>query len=213
MHPGAFCWFDLKTRDLPATSAFFSAALGWKIAMDPDDWRRATKIAVDGQWIGGVSDLANPIYPPDTPPHIASYLLVDDVDARTAAVQRAGAEVVVPPSDVVDQGRLATVVDPFGAAVTLWQAGAFEGWTHAPVRMIHFGNRPDDARRFYADLLDVRAEFAAGAVGWEVAVGVPDLAEVAGRVAAVGAGTCTWADSTALRLTDPQGLRLTVVRP
>ena len=113
---GEFCWVDLKTRDVPATAAFFSAALGWTFAVDPDDWRQATKIAVDGQWVGGVSDLASPVYPPGTPPHIASYLAVDDVDARTAAARQAGAEVVVPPSDVADQGRLASVVDPFGAA-------------------------------------------------------------------------------------------------
>jgi predicted enzyme related to lactoylglutathione lyase len=212
---GEFCWFDLKTRDVPATSAFFSAALGWKIAVDPGDWRQATKIAVDGRWIAGVSDLASPIYPPDTAPHIASYLAVHDVDASTAAAQRAGAEVVVPPSDVADQGRLATLVDPFGAAVTLWQAGAFEGWLGAPpppARMRYRGDRPAEARRFYEAVLGVRAEFAAGAAGWEVAVGGPDLADVAQRVATVGEGSCTWADSTELHLTDPQGLRLAVVR-
>jgi predicted enzyme related to lactoylglutathione lyase len=210
---GEFCWFDLKTRDVPATSAFFSAALGWKIAVDPDDWRQATKIAVDGRWIGGVSDLASPIYPPAAPPHVAAYLAVDDVDASTAAAQRAGAEVVVPPSDVADQGRLATVVDPFGAAVTLWQAGAFEGWlgtASPPARMRHFGEQPSEARRFYEG---VRAEFTTGTPGWEIVVGMPDLAPVARRVTALGAGTCEWtADSTELGLTDPQGLRLAVVR-
>jgi uncharacterized protein len=215
---GEFCWVDLKTRDVPATAAFFSAALGWTFAVDPDDWRQATKIAVDGHWVGGVSDLASPIYPPDTPPHIASYLAVDDVDVRTAAARQAGAVVIVPPSDVADQGRLATVVDPFGAAVALWQAAGFAGWTHepgtpaTPVRMVHVGDRPAEARRFYEDVLGLRAGaagFAAGpAATWEVAVGVPDLTVVAQRVA-----TSTWvADSTALRLTDPQGLRLVVVR-
>lgn len=212
-----FCWLDLKTRKPSATAAFFAAALGWEFAADPDDWRQATKIAADGRWIGGVSDLASPIYPPATPPHIASYLAVDDVDARTAEAQRAGAEVVVPPSDVVDQGRLSTVVDPFGAAVSLWQAGAFRGWvdtTPPPVRMRHVGGWPAEARRFYEGVLGVRAEFAAGAPGWEVVVGVPDLALVAKRVAALGAGTCEGtADPAELRLTDPQGLRIAVAAP
>ena len=216
MQSGEFCWFDVKTRDVRATSVFLAAALGWKIAVDPDDWRRhAIKIALDGRWIGGVSDLANPIYPPDAAPHIASYLAVDDVEARTAAVRRAGAEVVVPPSDVADQGRLATVVDPFGAAVTLWQPGAFAGWPDTappPARMRHLGDRPADAERFYADALGVRAQFGAGPAGWEVVVGVADLELVAQRVAACGAGTCERL-SAELRLTDPQGLRLAVARP
>jgi uncharacterized protein len=208
---GEFCWFDVKSRDVQATSAFFSAALGWKIAVDPDDWRQATKIAVDGRWIGGVSDLASPIYPPDVPPHIASYLAVDDVDARTAAARQAGAGIVVPPSDVADQGRLATLVDPFGAAVTLWQPGAFEGWpatTPPPARMRHIGDRPAEAQLFYEEVLGVRAEFAAGVAGWEVVVGVPDLQ----LVAAAAAGAYEWsADSTELHRTDPQGLRIVVV--
>jgi predicted enzyme related to lactoylglutathione lyase len=212
---GEFCWFDVKTRDVLATSAFFSVALGWKIAVDPDDWRQATKIAVDGRWIGGVSDLASPIYPPDAAPHIASYLAVPDVDAHTAAAQQAGARVVAPPSDVADQGRLATLVDPFGAGITLWQAGAFAGWpdgSQAPARMRHLGDRPDEARRFYADLLGVRAEFATGPAGWEVAVVAADLALVAQRVSELGAGRCEWsADSTRLRLVDPHGMRIAVV--
>ena len=215
---GEFCWIDLKTRDVPATAAFFSATLGWTFVVDPDDWRHAAKIAADGRWIGGVSDLASPIYPPDAAPHVASYLAVDDVDSRTAKAQRAGADVVVPPSDVADQGRLAAVVDPFGAGVALWQPAAFAGWTHepgtpsTPVRMVHVGDRPAEARQFYEHVLGLRAGtagFASGpAATWEVAVGVPDLAVVAQRV-----GTSTWvADSVELHLTDPQGLRLMVVR-
>jgi hypothetical protein len=218
---GEFCWIDLKTRDVPATAAFFSAALGWTFAVDPDDWRQATKIAVDGRWIGGVSDLASPVYPPGTPPHIASYLTVDDAEARTAAARQAGAEVVVPPSDVADQGRLAAIVDPFGAAVALWQPGAFGGWTHeprtpfAPARPLHLGDRPGEARRFYEHVLGVRvgaAGFASGTVAvWEVTVAAPDLAVVAERTRAFGAGTCSWeAGSAVLHLTDPQGLRIAV---
>jgi uncharacterized protein len=220
---GEFCWIDLKTRDVPATAAYFTAALGWTFAVDPDDWRRATKIGLDGRWIGGVSDLASPIYPPGTPPHVASYLAVDDVDARTAAAQQAGAEVVVPPSDIADQGRLATIVDPFGAAVALWQARAFGGWTHgpgtpfAPARLLHLGDRPGEARRFYEHVLGVRVGAAGFAIGsaavWEVIIGVPDLAVVAERARSLGAGTCTWdTGSAVLHLIDPQGLRIAVSR-
>jgi predicted enzyme related to lactoylglutathione lyase len=79
------------------------------------------------------------------------------------------------------------------------------GWTFAV-------DRPAEARQFYERVLGLRAGtagFAAGpAATWEVVVGVPDLAVVAQR-----AGTSTWvAASTELRLTDPLGLRLTVVR-
>ncbi|MGY0059243.1 VOC family protein [Streptomyces sp. LZ34] len=92
-----FCWMDLKTRDLPGTAAFFSAVLGWQFAVDEDDWRRAVKTAVDGHRIGGVSDLANPVYPPDTPAHIAYYLAIGDIGRGTEAATANGASLVVPP--------------------------------------------------------------------------------------------------------------------
>ncbi|WP_046472383.1 hypothetical protein [Allosalinactinospora lopnorensis] len=50
---------DLKTRDIPGTTDFFSAVLGRRFAVDEDDWRRATFISVGGYRIGSVSDLAN----------------------------------------------------------------------------------------------------------------------------------------------------------
>lgn len=43
-----FCWMDLKTRAMPGTAASFSSALGWRFAVDEDDWRKATKTTADG---------------------------------------------------------------------------------------------------------------------------------------------------------------------
>ncbi|WP_328349396.1 hypothetical protein OG800_01775 [Streptomyces sp. NBC_00445] len=99
-----FCWMDLKTRDLPGTAAFFSTALGWRFAVDENDWRKAIKFVANGYQIGSVSDLANPVYPPGTPAHIAYYLAVDDVDRRTEAATANGARLVLPPSEAGDQG-------------------------------------------------------------------------------------------------------------
>lgn len=83
--PDAFCRLDLKTRDAGGAAAFFSAVLGWRSAVDEDDWRRATMIAVAGRPLGTVGDLNAPIYPPGTPPHIAYYLRTADVDGGAEA--------------------------------------------------------------------------------------------------------------------------------
>ncbi|MFE7767039.1 hypothetical protein [Streptomyces sp. NPDC057438] len=56
-----FCWMDLKTRDPAGTATFFSKTLGWRFAVDEKDWRKATRITVQGHLIGSVSDLANPV--------------------------------------------------------------------------------------------------------------------------------------------------------
>ncbi|GAA3634450.1 hypothetical protein GCM10022267_21400 [Lentzea roselyniae] len=142
---------DLKTHDPAGTAAFFSQSLGWHFAVDEDDWRKATKISVDGHLIGGVSDLSNPVYPPDTPDHIAFYLAVDDVDRRAEAAVANGARLVVPPFEAGDQGRMATLVDPFGAAVSLWQARTFTGWKVPPGRMVLACDQPDEAPALLPD--------------------------------------------------------------
>ncbi|MGW0909593.1 VOC family protein [Streptomyces sp. NPDC002853] len=218
---------DLKTRDPAATAAFFSATLGWRFAVDETDWRKATKIDVDGHLIGGVSDLANPVYPPGTPAHIAYYLAVEDVDRRTEAATKHGARLVVPPFDAGDQGRLATLVDPFGAAFSLWQSNRFTGWTlpsrlaGAPHRLILACDQPDDAQRFYEETTGTllsRADFVAAGSGsgasaprWELVVGVDDLDAVIARARDHGDDPrpSIWSEETGrhcVRLSSPEGL-------
>ncbi|MEU5345043.1 MULTISPECIES: VOC family protein [unclassified Streptomyces] len=188
-----FCWMDLKTRDLPGTGEFFSKALGWRFAVAEDDWRRATGITAGRHRIGGVSDLANPTYPPGTPAHIAYYLAVDDVDRRAEAATANGARLVVPPFDAGDQGRIATLIDPVGAAFSLWQPYGFAGWSfpagsaRLPHRMVLACEQPDLARDFYRGTTGaplVHADFrtayepAAAAPRWELEIGVEDAGPV-----------------------------------
>lgn len=227
-----FCWMDLKTLDLPGTSAFFSAALGWRFAVDEEDWRRATKIAVGGHRIGSVSDLSSPVYPSETPAHIAFYLSVDDVDRRVDAATANGARLVVPPFDAGDQGRIATLIDPTGAAFSLWQPHRFAGWgfpqglAGAPYRMVLACAQPDQARRFYhettgsplvcADFIGADADGPlASTPQWELAVGVDDLESVVARVRDHGGGLVTRSEGVghlAGRLCSSEGLAVQVRR-
>ncbi|EFE67429.1 hydroxylase [Streptomyces viridosporus ATCC 14672] len=225
---GEFCWMDVKTRDLPGTAAFFSKALGWRFAVDEEDWRRATKISAGGHRIGGVSDLAHPVYPPGTPAHIAYYLAVDDVDRRVEAATADGARLVVAPFDAGDQGRTATLVDPVGAAFSLWQPRRFTGWgfpprsAGVPQRMVLACDRPERARDFYRKALDVRparADFvtapgpAASAPRWELAVGVDDPDGVVARAGGLGPGAVLRSEEggrPVVRLSSPEGLTVHV---
>ncbi|MCF1592203.1 VOC family protein [Streptomyces muensis] len=225
-----FCWMDLKTRDLPGTAAFFAEALGWRFAVDEEDWRKATKVATGGHFIGGVSDLANPVYPSGTPAHVAYYLAVDDVDRRTEAATKLGARVVVAPFDAGDQGRMATLVDPMGAAVSLWQPCRFTGWTFpphlagAPHRMVLTCDQPDEARHFYRQAMGTPPEcadfVAADGSGpavprWELAVGVEEPHHVAGRARDQGRDASTWFDEAGhpvARISSPEGLTFQVRR-
>ncbi|MEU6720588.1 VOC family protein [Nonomuraea sp. NPDC046802] len=220
---------DLKSHDLPGTAAFFSAVLNWRFAVDEDDWRQATKITVDGHQIGTVSDLANPLYPPGLPAHIAYYVRVDDVDRRVDVATANGAQLVLAPFDAGDQGRMATLIDPAGAVFSLWQAGRFSGWlippktAYAPQRMVLVCDRPHQAEEFYSQVLGTpfkRCDFlttnesGGGVPQWELAIGVEDPQEVAARVGDYGQGSFTWSEHAGrpgLRLSSPQGLTVRIL--
>lgn len=225
-----FCWMDLKTRDLPGTAAFFAKTLGWHFAVDEEDWRKATKIATGGHFIGGVSDLAHPVYPLGTPAHVAYYLAVDDVDRCTEAATEHGARMVVEPFDAGDQGRAATLIDPVGAAFSLWQPNHFTGWEFplhvagAPYRMVLACDQPDEARHFYRRVVGTPPECAdfiaadgsdPSAPQWELAVGVDDPHHVVGRAHGQGQDVSSWFDgngSPVARISSPEGLAFHVRR-
>jgi uncharacterized protein len=56
----------------------------------------------------------------DIPPHWATYIGVDDVDARIEKSLSLGATVVIPAMDVPTVGRMALIEDPLGAKVWLF---------------------------------------------------------------------------------------------
>jgi uncharacterized protein len=116
---GVPCWIDTTHPDLPAAAAFYGALFGW-------DFRPAGEqlIAVrDGVAVAGIGG------PPGGPadPAWTTYVRVDSADDAAAAVRRAGGRVLAGPADVGPSGRVATVADPSGAVLRLWQAGAHLG--------------------------------------------------------------------------------------
>jgi hypothetical protein len=130
---------------------------------------------------------------------------------------------VLEPFDVATEGRMATLLDPFGAAVSLWQAREFAGWTHpvgvpgAPHRMVHTCADPVEARAFYTHL-GMRVEAAdfvetSDAPGWEASLVVAELEGIDARIAAHGAGSWAWSeDESRLRISSPDGLNFPIER-
>ena len=234
---GRFCWADFKTRSPEGTHAFLSAVLGWGIRTGEGAGRPQTFLTSGGHDAGGLSDLSAPVYPPGLPAHTALYLAVPDLDAAIGAAVRAGATVVVPAFDLGSGGgRIATLLDPWGGAVSLWQRAGWCGWTHPPgtpalpVRLRYRGAAPQAAEVFYRDALgldDPAAVFATAGVvagatasaggtatadigsderGWELAVGVSAIDKVAERTADHGTGR--WISGA--RAPVPDGLELRV---
>jgi predicted enzyme related to lactoylglutathione lyase len=116
--PGTFCWVDLATTDTTAAKVFYSAVLGWTATDVPTDMGPPyTMFALGDQGVCG----AYPLPPGSDHPHWLSYVGVADLDATVAQAQRLGAQVAMPPMDVMEEGRLAVIRDPTGAHLGLWQ--------------------------------------------------------------------------------------------
>ena len=96
-----------------------------------------------------------------TPPVWSLYLAVDDVAAATERAKSAGGQVLVGPMDVMGEGTMSFVIDPTGAAVGLWEAGAHIGaeavnepgtfvWSEVVT------GQPEKLDPFYADVVGAR---------------------------------------------------------
>lgn len=197
---GSFCWIDLKSRFPEETFTFFTEVLDWKFRRDVQGWRPKTLISA-GDWdIASLSDVSNPVYPPDISAHIAFYLAVEDIEATIRSAGEAGAEIVVEPFEAGDEGRIATLLDPSGGAVSLWQRPRDIGWVHtgsisgAPLRLRFRGGATVRIEAFYRNILgltDPAASFEDVAndsqePAWSLAVSVESVEHVRRQVAARG---------------------------
>ena len=122
--PGMFCWIELATNDAAAAKAFYTAVFGWTPNDIPiPDGSVYTLLQVDGHDLGALYENKQ------HPPAWNSYVNVANVDESAQRAQEGGANVIAPPFDVMDVGRMAVIADPTGASLCLWQRGRSIGAT------------------------------------------------------------------------------------
>lgn len=119
---GIPCWTDLMASDVAASSAFYTAVLGWEVPAPDDAYGGYVVAHVGGAATAGIGPTREGARTAWT-----LYFATDDAEATAAAVREHGGTVVAPPADVMDLGRMAIVSDPAGAVFGLWQAGSFNG--------------------------------------------------------------------------------------
>jgi uncharacterized protein len=160
---GAFCWVDLGTDDAPAAKRFYGGLFGWEFDDLPTGDQGTYSICrLDGKAVAGLYDQADEW-------HWGSYIKVEDVDRAAGRARELGAEVLVEPFGTPGGGRVATVRDPAGAAVSLSQPGESFGaevvnqdgaWTWNELVAPDLGA----ATSFYGELLGWAAADIPGAV-------------------------------------------------
>lgn len=114
---GAFSWCELNTPDPAAALRFYSALLGWThetSSMPTGDYH---VVKVGDTSVGGIM-APSPGSPP-MPPAWGTYVTVDDVDVRAKRAVDLGGKLVYGPADIPGVGRMAVIVDPQGASLSL----------------------------------------------------------------------------------------------
>ena len=111
--PGAYCWSELTTNDVPGAKRFYGGLFGWEADDKPDytEWKVGDRV------VGGML----PITPEmgGVPPCWTTYFAVDDCDTTATTATAHGGAVLVGPRDIPDVGRFAVVADPQGAVFAI----------------------------------------------------------------------------------------------
>jgi len=120
--PGDPSWFELFTRDFEKSINFYKSVFGWEvdIVSDNEQMRYATMRNPDGgegDWLAGIMD-ASEFLPDGVADHWSVYWEVADAAASVEMVKSLGGSVIIDAEET-PYGKLATVVDPFGAQFKL----------------------------------------------------------------------------------------------
>ena len=156
--PGTFSWVDLATSDPDAAKALYAGLFGWAFEDVPvGDQGTYTMCRLDGKNVCAIARQREQERGQGVPPHRNTYVTVGDVDASAPRIAELNGNLIMPPFDVLEVGRMALGSDPTGGVFALWkprdQIGAelvdLPGaltWNELATADM------DAARQFYADL-------------------------------------------------------------
>ncbi|WP_280153484.1 VOC family protein [Piscinibacter sp. XHJ-5] len=114
---GKFIWFEHVSDDPAKARAFYEPLFGWHVEGMPMGDQRYEMIHNGSDGIGGLMKAQ-----PGEPTAWRSYISVEDIAASYQAALAAGARGVMPPTPFGPVGVGASLVDPTGAAVSLWHS-------------------------------------------------------------------------------------------
>jgi predicted enzyme related to lactoylglutathione lyase len=119
---GTPSWVDVSSTEPSRTRAFYLDMFDWDVE-EIDNSEGYCLFRHNGLLVAGVS----PAPSPDDESMWNTYITVADADEAARAALGSGGSVRYGPMDVGDRGRMALLVDPAGAAISVWQPGAVTG--------------------------------------------------------------------------------------
>lgn len=124
---GTFCWPELATRDLKAAQAFYGDLLGWRANEISSAMGNYVICSSGDRQTAGLCAQSDEQRQQGIPSNWLSYISVANADSTVAKAKGLGAQILMEPCDVMEEGRMALIQDPAGATFALWQAKNHKG--------------------------------------------------------------------------------------
>lgn len=109
---GTFSWAELATTDVDGAKQYYTTLLGWTTEPAPVEGMSYTLAKVGEERVAGI--MSNQCSGGEIRPQWGVYITVDDVDATARKAEELGGKVLLPPTDIPNVGRFATLMDPQG---------------------------------------------------------------------------------------------------
>jgi predicted enzyme related to lactoylglutathione lyase len=116
--PGAFSWCELMTTDPAAAMEFYGKLFGWNMLPFPMPDFEYNVVQTGESMIGGIMPIPKDA-PPGMPPAWGCYVTVTDCDASAHQAVELGGNIIMPPMDIPNVGRMAVIQDPQGAVLSI----------------------------------------------------------------------------------------------
>lgn len=115
MAKGDIIHIEFPSDDPARARAFYEAVAGWQFSEVegmPGYWTFATGEGRGGA-IGRRGESVGPV--------VRAYITVDDLEDAVATAQANGGTLVDAPTEVPGMGRFASILDPEGSEIGLWE--------------------------------------------------------------------------------------------
>ena len=122
---GAPCWIDLFSSDTDQATDFYGTLFGWSTESAGPEFGGYFTFLKDGKHVAGCMANDGEQGYPDA---WTVYLMTDDVERTVDAARASGGQVHIEPMAVGENGTMAMIGDPGGAAIGVWQPGTQKGF-------------------------------------------------------------------------------------
>lgn len=165
-------WVSLKTNNVDIAKDFYATLFGWRYTRQDDfsatiscnydrldSPTRSYLATKDGEKVASLVEQPVGLFNRELPTSWETYIAVDDIEKVLSKVEEADGLVTEQTTKVGELGLSATIHDPGGAAICLWQANTHQGIEKteghgAPTWLELETNFVDEARKFYGQLFN-----------------------------------------------------------